>query len=236
MLSATAPQHFPEICCSSSFYVSRDKNSACPLQHTPALVSIGLAIVFSGHRCDSKTTVLSPSLAILPLVPEILAVLEDQEVRLAPCLLEVHGDPSDLDDLCDQVSQVHLEGPFLPEDLFHLWCQVLPKWKKMTLPPQNKRQTSDFQEQRNTNSWAGKVTQYNTWCVTNDPQIITDREWLKRGLWGWEAWESLQAMLPPALSSKQLYFFPCNEITHSIVQPTLSPLEPISPGFPGAPC
>lgn len=130
MLSATAPQHFPEICCSSSFYVSRDKNSASPLQHTPALVSIGLAIVFSGHSCDSKTTVLSPSLAILPLVPEILAVLEDQEVQLAPCLLEVHGDPSDLDDLCDQVSQVHLEGPFLPEDLFHLWCQVLPKWKK----------------------------------------------------------------------------------------------------------
>lgn len=31
------------------------------------------------------------------------------------------------------------------------------------------------------------VTEYNIWCITNDPQIITDREWLKRGLGGWEA-------------------------------------------------
>lgn len=57
--------------------------------------------------------------------------------------------------------------------------------KKPTLPPQNKRQTSDFRAQRNANSWAGKVAEYNIWCITNDPQIITDREWLKRGLGGW---------------------------------------------------
>lgn len=54
------------------------------------------------------------------MVLEILAVLGDQEVQSAPCLLVAHGDPSVLDDLYDQVSQVHLEGPFLLEGLFRL--------------------------------------------------------------------------------------------------------------------
>lgn len=72
------------------------------------------------HRiCDTRT-VQSPSLSILPLVLEILVVLEDQEVQLAQCLLVVHEDPSVLDGLCDQVSQDHLEGLFLLEGLFHL--------------------------------------------------------------------------------------------------------------------
>lgn len=42
--------------------------------------------------------------------------------------------------------------------------------------------------------------------------------------------------LPPAPNSKQPSLFQRNEITNNILQPTLSPLEPISPGFPGAPC
>lgn len=42
--------------------------------------------------------------------------------------------------------------------------------------------------------------------------------------------------LPPAPNSKQPSLFQSNEITNNILQPTLSPLEPISPGFPGAPC
>lgn len=62
----------------------------------------------------------SLSLAILPLVLEILAVLEDQEVQLAQCLLEVHEDPSVLDGPYDQVSRDHLEVPLLLEGLFHL--------------------------------------------------------------------------------------------------------------------
>lgn len=70
--------------------------------------------------CGSKITIQSPYLAALPLVLEILAVLGDQEVQSAPCLLVAHGDPSVLDDLYDQVSQVHLEGPFLLEGLFRL--------------------------------------------------------------------------------------------------------------------
>lgn len=54
------------------------------------------------------------------MVLEILAVLGDQEAQLAQCLLVVHGVPSVLDGLYDQVSQAHLEGPFVLEGLFHL--------------------------------------------------------------------------------------------------------------------
>lgn len=54
------------------------------------------------------------------MVLEILAVLGDQEAQLAQCLLVVHGVPSVLDGLYDQVSQAHLEGPFVLEGLFRL--------------------------------------------------------------------------------------------------------------------
>lgn len=86
--------------------------------------------------------------------------------------------------------------------------------RKIISPPQNKRQTSDFQAQQNMNSWAGKVTEYNIWCITNDPQIITDREWLKRELGEWEAWQTStfhallfnDPFLQPLTQNSLLYF------------------------------
>lgn len=116
---------------SSPFYVSRDRNTH-PRYNTHLLWFLPASLrYFADHtHCGTKITVQNPSLAVLPLVLEILVVLEDQEVQLAQCLQGVHGDPSVLDGLYDQVFRDHLEALFLLEGLFHLWCQALPKWKK----------------------------------------------------------------------------------------------------------
>ena len=100
-----------------------DKNAVSLLQHILALASSSPTTTLEAFLIShygSKITVQSLYLAALPVVLEILAVLGDQEAQLAHCLLVVRGVPSDLDGLYDQVSQAHLEGPFLPEDLFRL--------------------------------------------------------------------------------------------------------------------
>lgn len=80
--------------------------------------------------------------------------------------------------------------------------------ERRILTPQNKRQTSHFQTQRNTHSWAGTIAKYNIWCTTNDPQIISDGEWLKRDLGDWKALASvLNNLCPqPLTQNSSLYF------------------------------
>ncbi|KAK4827207.1 hypothetical protein QYF61_015235 [Mycteria americana] len=97
------PRHLQEQVCSKAVLVAKS--------HEVLSTGNGLVLKKGESPCaiaenvklgERKITVQSPSLAVLPLVLEILAVLEDREVQLAQCLLGVHGDPSVLDGLYGQ--------------------------------------------------------------------------------------------------------------------------------------